>query len=292
MLKRGVVFSLLAFLAISLCLVKTASSEEVKPTPVDGTLIFGITPKTGDGAGASEEKKTDKGEKAEGKTASETEGTDSEFSDEFVEEDEYAEETPDPYENFNRAMFRFNDFMYENAMEPIATVYTEITDPDFRSIVTSFFKNIAMPVRLVSTVIQGDGDKAGRVLTRFFINSTLGIGGMVDVAKSEFDMGEVEEDFDQALGSHDVKTGAYVVWPFFGPNTIRGTVGKAVDGVLDPSWMLTPGLGADFGMGAGKKVNEIAEQLGIKEEIDDMAIDPYLSVRDLYLQYQRGKLKE
>ncbi len=212
---------------------------------------------------------------------------------EYHEEgDEYLEETLDPYENFNRSMFQFNDFLFEKVMKPVGITYNNLTDEDSRGIVKSFFENIAMPVRLVSSAIQGNQEKMGRTLVRFFINSTLGLGGMVDVAKSEFKIEPVEEDFDQALGYHKVGTGSYIVWPLIGPCTTRATFGKIVDSVLDPSWLLGPNFAADFGIGAGRKINETALSLHYKEEIDEMAIDPYLSVRDLYLQHRRGKLKE
>ena len=217
---------------------------------------------------------------------------DEELGEYIDEEDEYLEETPDPYENFNRSMFKFNDFLFEKAMKPIGITYNNMTDEDSRGIVKSFFANVAMPVRLVSSALQGNQEKMGRTLARFFINTTLGLGGMVDVAKSEFKMQPVEEDFDQALGFNKVGTGSYIVWPLIGPCTTRATFGKIVDSVLDPSWLIGPTFAADFGIGAGRKLNETAMSLHYKEEIDEMAIDPYLSVRDLYLQHRKGKLQE
>ncbi len=215
--------------------------------------------------------------------------------DEFAEsyddiDEEYSAETKDPFENFNRGMHKFNDVLFENVMRPAAITYSNLADEDMRGIVGDFFSNIRMPVRLVSSVVQGDMEKAGRTLVRFFINSTIGLGGLVDVAKTEFHIDEVDEDFDQALGAHGVGTGPYLVWPLIGPATLRGTVGRIVDSALNPARIVSPGIVAEVVMGAVDKVNETANNLNVKDEIDDMAVDSYLSMRDLYLQHRKGML--
>lgn len=214
------------------------------------------------------------------------------LEDEFMEEYKgELEEVPDTFENFNRSMHGFNDFLFENVMRPVGTVYSEITDPDFRGMVKSFFENIRLPMRLVSSIFQGNAEKAGRAFARFCINTAL-TGGLVDVAGTEFGMKEVDEDFDQALGYNGIKTGPYLVWPIVGPSTVRATFGDIVDGFLDPMSWITPNFLVDMGVSAEKKINNVSINLNLKDEIDEMAIDPYLSVRDLYLQYRQGKVGE
>lgn len=201
-------------------------------------------------------------------------------------------DSPDTYEKFNRAMFRFNSVLFDNVWDPVAKGYTRITPQAFRSSVKNFLSNLATPVRLLSSIIQGSWEKSGRVLSRFLINTTVGIGGLFDVAKTKFHINKVDEDFGQALGYHGVKSGSYLVWPFFGPSTVRGTVGLGVDTVMNPTWLLSPGMTTNIGITAGGKTNEIAQNPDLKAEIDEMAIDPYLTVRDLYLQHRHGKVKE
>lgn len=259
--------------------------------PADGTLVFGIKPGSEANSTSIPEKRVAGITGVTKLELKEEKGENGKFREEFKEDEEYLLETPDPYENFNRSMFRFNDFLYEDIMKPVATVYIEVTEADFRLVVKNFFSHIKMPVRLVSSILQGDGEKAFRTLERFIINTAF-CGGLVDVAKTEFHIDEVEEDFDQALGANGVKTGPYFVWPFVGPSTARATAGKVVDSLLNPLWLFGPGAAANVGIGATKEINETAANLDVKEEIDDMAIDSYLSVRDLYLQYRKGKVKE
>ncbi len=207
-------------------------------------------------------------------------------------EDDLKSETPDTFETFNRAMFGFNNFLYDHVMDPVSRGYATITPGFFRVSVSNFFSNISMPVRLLSSVIQGSWEKTGRVLTRFFINSTAGLGGLFDVAKKQYDIDKVDEDFGQALGYHGVKPGPYVVWPIFGPSTLRGTAGAVMDTVANPIWILSPGMGTSVGVTAGKKINDISQNPDLKKEIDDMAVDSYLSVRDLYLQHRQAQVLE
>lgn len=202
---------------------------------------------------------------------------------------EYEKDIPDRFEGFNRAMYGLNDFIYERALEPMANVYKDVTDDDLRMMVKNFFYNLTMPVQLVSSLLQLEGKKAGRSIARFFINTPL-TGGLVDVAKTEFHIDRVDANFDQVLKKWGMGTGPYVVWPLSGPATARSTVGMVVDKALSPFWLFGFGLEpATLGAGGGEKINDTALSLGFKEEIDDMAVDPYLSVRDLYLQHNQGK---
>lgn len=202
---------------------------------------------------------------------------------------EYEKDIPDRFEGFNRAMYGLNDFIYERALEPVANVYKGVTDDDLRMMVKNFFYNLTMPVQLISSLLQLEGKKAGRSLSRFFINTTL-TGGLVDVAKTEFHIDRVDANFDQVLEKLGMDTGPYVVWPLSGPATARSTVGMVVDKALSPFWLFGFGLEpVTLGAGGGEKINDTALSLGFKEEIDDMAVDPYLSVRDLYLQHNQGK---
>ena len=106
-----------------------------------------------------------------------------ELLDPFAPQNE-APELSDPFEGYNRFMFEFNEGFYEHLMEPIARGYRDVMNEDIRMVISNIFNNALAPVKLVSSFLQGDLDKTGRVIGRTIINTTLGLGGMFDVAGS------------------------------------------------------------------------------------------------------------
>jgi len=124
-------------------------------------------------------------------------------------------ELKDPFVGYNRWMYNVNEGLYDYVMEPMAKGWRFVVPEDFRIVIRNAFDNALSPVKLVSSLIQGDFDKSGRVLSRVLINTTAGLGGMLDVAGQEYGIENVDEDFDQALGHYDVPTGPYIVLPFF-----------------------------------------------------------------------------
>ena len=198
----------------------------------------------------------------------------------------------DPFESYNRFMFDVNEGLYDYFIEPVARGYRFVLPEDVRIIIGNLFDNVAAPVKLVSSLIQGDMDKSGRVLGRFLINSTVGLGGMFDVAGQEYDIANVNEDMDQALGKRGVPTGPYIVWPFFGPSTARGTVGLGVDSLLSPTFLLGAPFTVGAGVTAGETVNNVSFIIEDKASLEESAIDEYESVRDFYLQYRENLLRD
>ena len=97
-------------------------------------------------------------------------------------------------------MFGFNEGFYEHFMEPIARGYRDLVSSDIRLAISNVFNNALAPVRLVSSVLQGDMNKTGRVIGRTLINTTIGLGGMFDVADKGFGIKSVNEDLDQVFG--------------------------------------------------------------------------------------------
>ncbi len=132
---------------------------------------------------------------------------------------------------------------------------------------------------------------SGVEATRFVINSTVGVIGLVDPAKNEFGFSPREEDLGQTLGVYGLGEGVYICWPFFGPSNVRDTIGLAGDFFLSPVTYLTwsdPGLGA--AVEAGKEVNNTSLTLGDYEDFKESAIDPYIALRDAYRQYRQKKI--
>jgi len=205
------------------------------------------------------------------------------------------EEVPvlkDPYVSYNRWMYNVNDGLYDYVMEPLAKGWRFVLPEDVRIVIRNAFDNALSPVKLFSSLVQGDLDKSGRVLSRLFINTTVGLGGMLDVAGQEYDIKNVNEDFDQALGHYDVPTGPYIVLPFFGPSTARNTAGRVVDSFLSPSLLFAPSFLVRGGITVSGTTNDVSFIIDDKKALEESAIDEYESVRDFYHQYREGLVKE
>ncbi|MBF0274739.1 MAG: VacJ family lipoprotein [Nitrospinae bacterium] len=198
----------------------------------------------------------------------------------------------DPLEGYNRFMFNFNNGLYEFTLGPLAKGYAAILPSDLRLAISNAFDNIAMPMHLLSSIFQGDGEKAARVLKRFLINTTLGLGGLGDVAAHNFDLPKVKEDMEQALTNNNVAPGSYIVWPIIGPSTAAGTFGKVLDTLLNPVTWIVPDFLTNAAIRSGGFVNDLSFYPELRDKITAGSIDPYLASRDAFLQYRQGLLKE
>ncbi len=198
----------------------------------------------------------------------------------------------DPLEGYNRWMFGVNETIYDNVLEPVARGYRNAIHENLRLGLKNVFSNAMAPVKFVSSLIQLDFEKSGRVLARTLINTTFGIGGLADVAGEEYHIEDVNEDFDQAMGYHGVPTGPYVVLPFFGPSTARNMLGRAADGFLSPIFFLSPGIEVSVGISVEENINDASFIVDDKKQLEDSALDEYESVRDFYHQYRHGLLKK
>ncbi|GJL80250.1 MAG: hypothetical protein NPINA01_32390 [Nitrospinaceae bacterium] len=201
-------------------------------------------------------------------------------------------ELKDPFEGYNRFMFNVNENLYQYVMEPVARGWRFVVPEDLRIVIRNAFDNALAPVKLVSSVAQGEWGKSGRVLGRTLLNTTAGLGGMLDVAGQEYGIENVDEDFDQALGSYDVPTGPYIVLPFLGPSTARNVSGRVVDSFLSPSIFFSPGFLVSAGITVGETTNDTSFIIDDKKALEESAIDEYESVRDFYHQYREGLLKK
>lgn len=143
------------------------------------------------------------------------------------------DEVYDPFEEGNRAIHEFNKMLDAAVVGPVASVYGNVVPEDLRTAVENTARNIGEPNAFVNHMLQGDGDSASNTLTRFLVNSTVGIGGLFDPAA---DMGIFQEptDFGETLAAWGVGEGAYLELPILGPSTVRDTVGIAVDLAIDP----------------------------------------------------------
>jgi phospholipid-binding lipoprotein MlaA len=215
-----------------------------------------------------------------------------------IEEDFTGEEdvivVSDPLESFNRAIFTFNDKAYVYVLKPVAVGYRQAVPEQGRVSVSNFFSNLLAPVRIVNSALQLKGEDATNEFVRMMINSTLGLAGLFDVAKNDFKIDIKKEDFGQTLGHYGVGNGAYLVLPFLGPSTVRDGFGLLVDGIaLDPLDHL---LDDETGEFVAVKLLDIETRLSLDkdsyEAIKKDAIDPYIFLRNAYIQFRAGAVEK
>jgi phospholipid-binding lipoprotein MlaA len=197
----------------------------------------------------------------------------------------------DPLYYWNLSMYHFNDKFYFWLLKPVAQGYKAIAPEPVRIAVSNFFKNLASPARFVGNLLQMKLKNAGDELVRFVTNSTQGLGGFMDVAKSHYGIATHEEDIGQALGSYGIGHGFYLVWPFLGPSSLRDTVGLVGDMLLQPVTYINP-METSIGIRAYDRVNETTFHIGDYEAMKKAAIDPYVSLRNGYVQHRKKQVKE
>jgi len=203
-----------------------------------------------------------------------------------------APDMSDPFEGYNRFMFDFNEGFYDNVMEPIVREYRDSVNENFRIGISNVFDNAMAPLKLASTILQGDIEKSTRVIGRTIINTTLGLGGLFDVADKAFDIKDVNEDLDQVLGSYGVPTGPYVMLPLFGPSSLRNIIGRAGGMFLSPTFHFAPGVEVGGALTVTEQVNDTSFIVDDIEQLEESTIDKYESVRDFYGQYRDRLVKE
>ena len=187
----------------------------------------------------------------------------------------------DPFEEYNRKVWVFNEFLDDNFAKPTAEVYTSIT-PDFIEVgITNFFRNLNELDNTANQLLQGRPLLAINDFTRFLINSTIGLGGFIDVG-SKFGLERHDEDFGQTLGTWGVGPGPFLMIPIYGPSTPRGLAGTSVSSVLSGTFAIDE-TDARIGLTALDALETRARYL----EVETLIIgDRYSFIRDSYMQYQ------
>lgn len=209
-------------------------------------------------------------------------------------EDEFAEGTigvADPLEPFNKIMYCVNDKLYFWVLKPIAQAYKDVTPEPARIGIRNFFHNLATPIRFVNCLLQGKGTAAGTELHRFAVNTTAGVLGFGDPARSELNLLPAEEDLGQTLAVYGLGNGFYIVWPFFGPSTVRDSVGRVGDQFLNPTRYVEPAE-LSIGVSAVKITNESSFRIGEYEALKSAALEPYVAMREAYIQYRNRQIQE
>lgn len=201
----------------------------------------------------------------------------------------------DPYEEFNRDIFSANQAVDGAVIRPVADGYRAIAPVPVRQSVTNFFANLSEPWSFVNNVLQARPERALRNLGRFVLNSTIGIGGLIDVA-SAIGIEPAPEDFGQTLAVWGVGDGGYRVLPLFGPSTSREIVGRIVDIVANPTTIfmqreLNFSTGAMWALRAGELVNTRANVTDAGgDAFLESSVDPYAAARSAFFQQREAAI--
>ena len=194
----------------------------------------------------------------------------------------------DPFESFNRSMYKFNDALDRAVLKPVAEGYVAITPDSVNKGVTNIFSNLEDVWVTANDVLQFKFGQALSDLWRLVINSTFGIYGIFDVA-TPLGLSKHHEDFGQTLGHWGVGPGPYLVWPILGPSTIRDTTGDVVEA---SQWRAYEEV-SDSSAGENTllildTVDTRADLLGASRVMNKVALDPYIFLRESYLQKRRA----
>jgi phospholipid-binding lipoprotein MlaA len=221
----------------------------------------------------------------------EFEDFDEEF-DEFYDFEEEIDQIADPLEPVNRAFFWFNDKLYFYFFKPIATGYRFVLPQPIRVGIRNFFDNLASPIRIVNCILQGKPQSFSDEFVRFFVNSTIGMAGFLDVATHKLELKKRQEDFGQTLAVWGVPPGFYINWPLLGPYTATDFVGWVGDRFLDPVTYVSLNFGEWIAIKGTDLVNETSLSIGDYEDLKEAALDPYMAMRDAYYQYRKNLIAE
>jgi len=201
----------------------------------------------------------------------------------------------DPLQPWNRMWHHFNDKTYFWMFKPIAQGYRVVVPEGFRVSFSNFYTNATAPVRIFNSLFQLKIEYFFKEFARFLINTTVGFVGFRDCAKDCFGIKPHDEDFGQTLGHYGIGHGIYLVWPLLGPSSVRDTIGKGADSVLSFTGILSP-VDLEVPVWAGLKtheiVNDISLRIGNYERLKDAAIDPYIAIRDGYVQRRKKAVQE
>jgi len=200
----------------------------------------------------------------------------------------------DPYEHFNRQVFDFNRSVDRAVIKPVAQAYVAVLPEPARDGIHNALTNLDLPITFANDILQGEVGRGGETLARFTLNSTMGIGGLFDVATTNFHIPFHTEDFGQTLAVWGVGEGPYLVLPIAGPDPPRDVAGQFVDIWLDP-WTYWPPIREKFWWNLGRNVVQgidlRSRNLESLDSIERQSIDFYASIRSLYRQHRNNEIR-
>ena len=193
----------------------------------------------------------------------------------------------DPFESYNRAMFSFNEGLDKHILKPVAEGYKKIVPDPVKTGVSNLFSNLDDIFVIINDLLQFKLVQALEDTGRFIVNSTFGIFGLFDVATS-MGLSKHNEDFGQTFATWGVGKGPYVVLPFFGPRTLRGTGGFIIESIYDPLYNIENDDTALYGSVALRAIDTRYKLLKASRVVEQAALDKYSFVRDAYIQHRNN----
>lgn len=195
----------------------------------------------------------------------------------------------DPWESWNRSAHTFNDGLDGYLLKPVAKGYRWVTPNFIDSSISNVFSNVNDIGVTINDLLQGKMVQTGMDLSRFLVNSTIGIGGLIDVA-SMINLPKHNEDFGQTLGVWGVPTGPYLVLPFFGPSSPRRVGGLVGDAAMNPvSYVGIPVTGLSTGLFVLDTIDKRADNLGVERIANEAAVfGRYEFFRDAYIAKRKS----
>ncbi|MCE9551116.1 MAG: VacJ family lipoprotein [Betaproteobacteria bacterium] len=190
----------------------------------------------------------------------------------------------DPLEPFNRGVYKFNDAVDKAILKPVAKGYNTVIPEPGKIMVRNFFSNLDDIIVTINDLLQLKFAQAASDGTRVLFNSTFGVLGLINITDR---LEKHNEDFGQTLGYWGVSSGPYVVLPFFGPRTVRDSVGLYVDSYASPI-RLIPNIPTRNEMYVTRTISLRAGLLDQENILDEAAIDRYAFIRDAYLQQRQS----
>jgi phospholipid-binding lipoprotein MlaA len=203
-------------------------------------------------------------------------------------------QTNDPWEPTNRVLYKINDGLDTLILKPAAIVYRNVLPDPVQTGIHNLLDNMNGPVRLTNDVLQGKPKRAGDTAARFLINTTIGIGGIFDVAK-QFGIPNHDSDFGLTLANWGVGEGPFLYLPILGPSSPRDAGGFVVDIAIDPfTWIGRPSQSFTYESYSKTIVGALDERSRVLDAVDSVkktALDPYATFRSLYRQNRAAKLE-
>jgi phospholipid-binding lipoprotein MlaA len=205
------------------------------------------------------------------------------------------QEANDPLEPMNRQVFALNEKFDHYVELPIAGVYIFWVPMPLRRGLDHVFTNLELPAVFANDVLQGEATRAGQAFVRFTVNSTIGIGGVFDVA-GRTELPYQPADFGQTLATYGVGEGPFLVVPIVGPDPPRDLLGDAVDFAADPLTYVPPRWPfylrfTDAALvHAGSTIETNARNIVLRQELEKSSLDPYVTMRSVYRQMRAAQI--
>ena len=200
-----------------------------------------------------------------------------------------AEDFNDPFEDTNRAIFDFNQMVDRHVLVPVAEAYRTVLPEPVRDSLRDFLRNLRAPLIFANNALQGDFEHAGQTFARFTLNSTLGVGGLIDVAGRWGQLPYHEQDLGVTFGVWGIPEGPYLVIPVLGPSDPRDLVGQTAEGFGDPFNKLVTGnpytlYWIPFVRGGVSGIDQRSRYIETLSDIERTSLDYYATIRSLYRQ--------